>query len=500
MTGCGSGQKVAGSCSSGFKVQFAITSVKDSLPLDTLNVKIALGDTGSPENFVVNLKTGVSSAAITATQGEAYRLTFSLYSAGYLIASGESQGKLACDLSVDLNPVWNDTNIVKAKKDLGLGIIFPAWLPTYFSQAVPGKVYQLPLDSLHNTSYRWYIKSGDSTLMQGEGAGVRITFPDSLAGKTVTIRLQAVSGSIIKEERIWNISILSVVSQDKILRILEQTDTTVQEGISLTFLYDSLHLTAVESFDSLSSTPDQKPAAVESLYYNGAGQLTRTHAWLPDSAGLDSVFAYDEAGNLASLQVLSGTGKTVDSLSYQNGKLSASRRYVNGTLEESTRFNWDGADERDDSVSTPGSSGMALTRVIVNRYQSDSLSERDVLVWSGGLTPYTQEIIVYNGLGSRAYRNLFLQGSTPTLEQSDTYAYDAKGRVASMVSTDEVTSDLILQIRYQYAPGTVAGKVAASMRKTHAVTALHSVLNVLTDIRFAHSGWELKKHPRTARK
>src|SRR3989338_5950365 len=91
LTGCGSDP--ASPCASGFAVRFALLSIKEGLPLDSLFVRIAVGANGADQDFRVNLKTGVSNSSITARQGEPYRLVFKLYSAGHEIGGGGNEGR-----------------------------------------------------------------------------------------------------------------------------------------------------------------------------------------------------------------------------------------------------------------------------------------------------------------------------------------------------------------------------------------------------------------------
>jgi hypothetical protein len=490
LLGCGQGAKVTGTCASGFAVQFRITSVKDSLPLDNLTVKISVGG-GDPQDFSVNLKTGVSTAAITAAQGQDYTLDFQLFSSGKEIGKGQSKGTLSCDLDVALDPIWDTVITAQVKKDLKLGVLIPSKLEANFTQAVAGNVFELPLDSLKTSVYRWYLKLDGKTLIEDEGAVVRIPIADSLAGKTLVLRLQVVEKGVIKEDRIWVVIVLAAAPNERIARIKSRSDTTSPLGISLAYRYENGHVTSVETYDSLSPSSDLKPVGVESLYYDDKGRLSHTSTWMPDSSRIDSTFGYDDEGRLASLEVKTGVHTVVDSLAYSGGKLSSSRRSADGALLETAKYVWTGSARRDDSVFTLGPQGRVWSRLIQNTYKNDSLVLRQVAIVRDGLQPLGKEVIAYNAVGGRAYREVYTEGQSATLEQTDAYSYDAKGRLIALRAKDEVAGSLLYALDFEYA--AAGPKVTASAIGSAAGAPQNiAFIQALEAIRFTHSGWDLR--------
>ena len=487
IAACG-GKQVAGGCGVGFTVRFAIGSVKDGLPLDSLDVDIAVGG-GSPQRFAVNLKTGVSSASIKAAQGQSYALRFELFSAGHKIGKGESQGRLDCDLNVALNPVWNEDSTKQAKLDLGSGLLLPARLSLFYTQALAGSVFSLPLDSLPGLRYRWYVKLNDSNLIEDEGFPVRFPIADSLAGKSLTLRLQVLSGNAIKEERIWVIAVLANAPKDHVARMIVRADTASKDGISSVFRYSGDRLIAVEEYDAAVPLGGAVPAGVESLYYDDKGRLSGTHSSRPDGSALDSSFAYAMDGRLAYVEQKDTLGIVRDSLFFEGGKLYNSRRYVDGKPTETVKFRWSGSDLRVDSIFREGSGGPALARRVTNLFRGDSLLERQVALMRSGpsgnaLAAYTKEAITYNGLGSRAWREFWLEGQTASLERTDAYGYDAKGRLVSILSQDVRTGLPLQAIGFEYSPSSASPKASAAQAGVRETAAS------LAELRYVHSDWE----------
>lgn len=484
LAGCGPG--AADPCGAGFSVRFAVTSVKEGLPLDSLFLRISLGG-GDPQEFQVDIKTGRSSAAIRARQGEPYTLAFALFSAGRRIGGGEESGRLGCDLDVELNPLWDDTAVAVVKKDLEKGSLLPSRLTDLYDQAVAGEVFALPLDSLDSLCYRWYLKRGDSTVMEGEGRRVRFTMPGSLAGETVALRLHALSlpDSVIREERRWAVRVLAARPADRLERVLVRTDSSAALGSSLAYRYDAGRLVRIEGFDALSPAAADRPAWAETLHYE-AGRLARAAVRLPDGSLIDSLFAYGKDGLPAAVTVRNGRDTVTDSLFHASGRLSGSRRYANGRLQESAVYAWTGPSSRSDSVWTPGDKGLELTRVIRNRYEGDSLAERTVLAGRGILAPYKREVLLYNGFGARVLREVYAEGAAPLLESSERSRYDGAGRLASLAVRDEVAGESLLHLAYLYAAAPAA-KSAARPRPTFAGLA------ALAEARFAHEGWRLAR-------
>lgn len=488
LFGCGQGGDTVGPCASGFAVRFAITEVKDSLPLDSLFLRIALGTDGAAQDFKVNLKTGKSSAAIRASQGDAYALTFALFSAGKEIGKGESKGTLACDLNVALNPVWNDSTVKAVKEILTRGSILPPRLAESYGQAMAGKVFALPMAASDSVLYRWSLKDGDSVVLDGEGRQVSFTIPESLAGKTVVIRLMALDGEgrVLLEERRWNIAVLAVLSGSRLARVLVRTDSTAKDGSSQSLVYGDGKLVRIDGFDVLSPASGAAPVWAESLHYEG-GRLVRARVSLPGGASLDSLFGYDGAGMLRAVEVRTARDTVIDSLFHEGGRLASSRRYVSGVLRESALYRWNGTETRTDSVFTPAQGGFELTRIIRNRFAADSLVERIVSVGRGTLVPSWRETLAYNGLGRRAWREVWTEGASSTLERTEKYRYDGSGRLLSVSARDEVAGENVLDLRYLYegAAPSPASKISAIASAQAAFQATFGAAA------FAHDGWRL---------
>jgi hypothetical protein len=489
LAACG-GDKVTGGCGDRFALRFALTSVKEGLPLDSLAVNIAI-EGGDPQAFKVNLKTGVSSANLTAEQGQKYSLGFELFSGGRMIGRGESQGRLGCDLDVQLNPVWDDSAARQVKADFGKGELLPSRLAIYYSQALPGTVFELPLDSLPAARYRWYVKLADSNIIEGEGPAVRFPIADSLAGKSLTLRLQAVSGNTVKEERIWVITVLAAPPRDRLSRMIVRADTSSKDGISFAYKYGEGKLIAIESYDEAVPLSGSSPAGVESLYYDEQGRLSGAHAARPDGSVADSAFGYDGDGRLVFVQAKDSLGTVGDSLYYEGGKLTGSRRFVDGKARESARVSRPSAETRLDSVFLETADGPVLARVVAGVYRGDSLTERRASVVRGErLEAYTRETIAYNGLGGRAWREVWLEGQSPSLDETDGYAYDSKGRLSSIRVLDGQTGLLLQAVDFEY-----ASAVAAKSSSAFADRPPSAGPGILADLRSMHSEPERGRRP-----
>ena len=499
IAGCGSGSKVAGPCTSGFNIQFRITSVKEGLPLDSLSLSIAIGKDGTEQKFDVNLKTGVSSANITATQGQPYKLVFKLFSAGHKIGEGTASDVLSCGLDVELNPVWDTVETGKVKIELNQGTLLPTKLSVFFTQAVAGKNLELPLDSLSKGVYRWYVKlaSGDSinlanpNLIEGEGPVVRFLVPDSLAGKQIVLRLQIVIDGKIKEERIWMISVLGTVAKDRLSRITVRVDSGDKQGASQSLGYTDGRVTLVQYYDTLTPTKDQKPSNVDSLYYDDKGRLTKKSSLQSDSTRIDSLFTYNADGKLSTIEYRKGSDIVIDSLTYLDGKLSTDIRSTGGKRVERIRFIWTGTQKRIDSVFAIDTDGDKWKRFIENTYKNDSLIERRTSQVQGGLQPMSKEVIAYNALGDRAYLESYTEGASLTLDHSEAYGYDAKGRRVSMRIKDDVTGANLHFYQYEYSLPPAAKGAAAWMANRSTANSIE-LASILTDIRSAYASLDIE--------
>lgn len=434
----------------GFALRFKLDEVYQELPLDSLHITIAIDDTGSPQAFKVDLRSGRSTAQLEGREGQAYVLDFELYSAGYLIGGGKVDGVLVRGDTILLKPMWDEDNARRAKKDLGLGAILPPNLAEDFTLAQSGVPMVLPLDSLKSLVYRWSVLSGDSTVLSGEGPQVSVDLPADLAGKQVLIRVQAWDGTRVKEERSWIFTVLASLPaiRPRFARIRNAPDAG--HGSTLSYAYDGDgRLIRIETFASLAPAKDAAPVAVESLAYEG-GQIARAILRLADGGLVDSLFSYDGQGRLRAMTVSDGAAKVADSLFYREQDLVLSRRYASGVLQEEARYRVAGPGLRQDSVFTQEAGSLKFTRLVENRYHGDSLVERRFFVKRAGLEPQKRELIAYNGIGLRARVSYYAEGASPILERSDAYGYDSLGLLSSWIRRDEASGEPEILVAYEY--------------------------------------------------
>jgi hypothetical protein len=274
--------------------------------------------------------------------------------------------------------------------------------------------------------------------------------------------------------------------------VLWKSDTTSNAGTATVYGYDTGGHVTLQTFDTLAPTSASLPVAAETLAYAGA-LLREVRAWQAGDGAVDSLFGYDAKGRLVSMRRHGGSDSILDTLVYDDFSLRSSLRYVSGKLRDSILFAYPAAQERDDSVFSAGAQAMALVRVIVNRYRNDSLLvDRRVFVNQNGMSPFSREKIVYNGLGLHAYRQVFTDGGAPTLDETDSYGYDDSGRLASLLAKDEVTGNLLFAAYYQYEAAPAAKRSAQALPSFRPADALSS-------LRFDLAGWKPAKPMKSRR-
>ncbi|HLP43514.1 MAG TPA: hypothetical protein VK465_18575 [Fibrobacteria bacterium] len=463
-------------------VHFTLDNLPKGLNPDSLNVGMTVGDSAS--TLVFDWKSGSSQGSLRAKEGDSFTVHFELYACDFRIGRGESTGVFKKNQTLVLRAEWDSGAIAKARL-CRMGSCVPANPDSGFNLALAGRLFEFPASCDSGATYRWFMKRGDRTVLTGEGRRNAFLIPDSLANTELAARIQVVVGGKVKEERTWIVRVISGISGDRLARVLIRNAPSTDEGTSRTLVYDDKgRVVAIHTYDSLFPTSDAKPMASDSLFYDEAGRLGRTRTSFARGSGIDSVFNYYDSGLLRSVKVTGGSSDLLDSLVYDAGKLVLSLRFVSGTLRDSVVYGH-GDGIREDSVFSAGTSGRPFVRLIQNYYRSDSLIERRVWVNRNGLAPYTREFIVYNGIGKRGYRQVFSVGQALTLEESDRYAYDSQGRLASSLRRDEVRGEYLLAVEYKYAGSAVLAKTASAPRSHD------EGRKPLSDLHFAYEGWEL---------
>jgi hypothetical protein len=471
-----------------FPIRFGIDSTLRNLSPDSLFVRIVVeGDTVS-KVLSYNWKTGTSRGSLTAKEGQAFRVHFEILACDFIVGLGDDSGRFEKDKAIILRVKWDSLAVVKAKL-CRMGACIPPDPGASFNLALAGKTFEFPAACDSGVTYRWFVKRGDITLFTGEGPGHSFIIPDSLQGSDITVRMQVVVNGKVKEERTWAVKVIARVTEGRLARVMLKNDPSATEGTSLSFAYDTNgRLAAVNAFDILRPLSGAKSIAYDSLFYDGSGRLKRAVAALPDGKILDSSFRYDDAGNLISLRVAGGSSEILDSLEYQGRRPARSLRFVSGVLRDSVVYRND-ADADLDSVFSPGTAGRELVRVIQNLYRRDSLIERRVWINKGGLTPHSKEVVIYNGIGKRGYRQVLMVGQSLTLDRTDIYRYDSLGRLQNLQWKDEVTGEFLFSAEYEYVAKPAAANTAAA-RDSPA-----SRLSVLGNLRFAHEDWKSTRSP-----
>jgi hypothetical protein len=465
-------------------IQFTLDSLPKGLNPDSLNVKMMVGD--SLNTLVYDWLSGGSRGSLRAKEGDSFTVRFELYACNFRIGQGESSGVFKKNQTLVLRADWDTGAIAKARL-CRMGTCIPADPSAGFNLALAGKRFEFPASCDSGATYRWFVRIGDRTVLAGEETANAFVIPDSLLGAELSVRIQVVVNGKVIEERKWTVKVISGISRDKMVRILFRNHPEATDGTSQGFFYDEKgQVVAISTYDDLHASAVSKPIAVESLFYDTDGRVIRASVVLPDGESLDSLFRYDASGLLLSIRISTGNSELLDSLRYAGGRPVLSLRFVNGALRDSVVFR-NGRDFREDSVFSIADSVRSFTRLIQNYYRTDSLVERRVWINSGLLSPYKREVIVYNGIGKRGYRQVFSVGQTLILEGTEQYAYDDQGRLKTFLSRDEVRGENVLAMEYVYTPIQAAAKRAATP------VARPNGHEVVSDLRFAYEDWKLTR-------
>ncbi len=448
----------------GFSVQFVLKSVPENLPLDRLDIRITVGDTGKAQALSVDLRTGVSTADVQAFPGEKYKLDFVLYSKGIEIGKGEAKGSFAKDMSITLEPVWNRDSVATVKARLDDRRVLPAYLPSAYAVARTGLGFNIELDSTAGITYRWWIRLGDSVIAEGDGRKLAWTPGDSLAGLNVSVKIHARSGDTIVERIIWDVTIIGKPAVRRLARMVTTRKPGDATGSTTLYRYTSLgRLDSAIVYDS-TLVPARNPTAGSAYGYDGSGRLVKVHSWSATAGDLDSLLSWSQDDRLSSVEVSQAGAVLSDSMIYSGTVLASIKTYVSGSLvRELVRVT--GKDSAFDAVTvdsifarTGGKS--TLDRVVRSGYKSGQLSEATVLIPKTETAPFRTEQFRYNALGALALRLLYSEGVSRTLELSETFRYDSLGLLRRSVVKDEIMGDTLRTLEYAYAP--VAGKLAAN--------------------------------------
>ncbi len=152
-----------------FAVKFIVASVPRGLPLDSIEITIAVGDTGKAQSLTVDTKHGVSKGTVQSYPGQAYTLAYKFFSGGIEIGKGELKGTFTQDMAITLSPDWDSAKVDQAYAVVHSGKYLPGYLDSSFNLALTGKPIQVTLDSAAGMTYRWWVRLGDSVLAEGTG-------------------------------------------------------------------------------------------------------------------------------------------------------------------------------------------------------------------------------------------------------------------------------------------------------------------------------------------
>lgn len=466
LSACNSSDSVDGSKES-FSVKFSLASVPDNLTLDSLEVQIALGDTGKPQNLTIDLKTGTSRAQIMAYPGQEYRLGYKLYASSFEIGAGLDSGTLAKDMKIELKPVWNQGKVESAKRMRELGLLLPAYLETVFDMTLAGKPMVIDLDSSKGRSYSWFIRLGDSTIASGSGSYMSWTPPDSLGGKSVNVKFVVKEGSAIIEERDWDVKVIGSLSTGRLQGVVSKNDTASNLGSFSHFKYnDQGKPDSILTYDTTALVPGRAPVANLAYTYTTAhhpsGDPIKVVRAARNESDIDSIFSYDSKGRLQAITVTLKSGTTVDSIAYPGETVIETRSYAQGKITRTVKSVRISSSEQVDSISSQGDSGMVLSGLIKYELQGGQVVNKRVYRKFGTMVPFESEWSLLNALGSVALRRRYSEGSSLVLEESETWSYKATGLLDRVIIKDEVTGD-ILQAHYYVYNAVPVTKAAAKL-------------------------------------
>jgi hypothetical protein len=457
-----------------FSVKFKLASVPANLTLDSLEIRIAIGDTGKPQALTLDMATGTSKASVLAYPGESYSLGYSLYASGLEIGSGRDSGTLAKDMAIEIHPVWNQGKVESAKALRASGKLLPAYLDTAFTQALAGKAINITLDSAAGYSYTWYIRRGDVTLASGTGTHIGYLPADSLAGSLLNLKLVVKQGNSVIEERSWDIKVLAALSALRPIGIITRPDTASAYGTYARIGYDARgRIDSIRYYDTTAWAPGRESVAAlaytYALPYASDENPIRVVRTAKNETETDLDFSYDGKGRLLTLVVASASGNTSDSVAYPSDLSSITRSYAQGKIMREVRHVHVSEAREVDSIYSPGDAGLVLTGLIEYGLERGEIVNRRVYRKFGTLTPYESEWTLYNGIGAIAFRKHYAEGSSLLLQKTETFGYRADGLLDRMVVKDEVTGDIEKAVAYVY-PSVGAAKRTAGGTALDAVS------------------------------
>lgn len=429
-----------------FAVKFTVASVPRGLTLDSIEIHISLGDTGSPQSFVIDTKTGISKAKTEAFPGQSYKLTYKFFSGGYEIGAGILSGVLDKDMSIALAPDWDMANVDLAFAAVHSGKFLPSYLESAFNLALAGKPMILQVDSAAGKSYRWYVRLGDSVIAEGVGSRITWTPDDSLANRKISLKIQVLDKNTIVEEKKWDVQIIAGAIGKRLQGIVTKNDSSSNQGSLTYFKYNAAGFKdSVLVFDTTVYLKGRTPVATVGYTYviiAGKEFVQKSAATYLSDAGKDSVFTYDNQGRLVSITVTLPSGTTTDSLSYGTDGSVETRSFAQGKLTRILKHNRLAGGEEVDSSFSITESGKQLSRMIRYGWKDAQLQTAKTYVNKDGMVPNTSERFIYNALGALAIHLTYTESGALELIKSETYSFNASGLLAKVVSKDEASNEV----------------------------------------------------------
>jgi YD repeat-containing protein len=429
-----------------FAVKFTVASVPRGLTLDSIEIHISLGDTGSPQNFVIDTKTGVSKAKVQAFPGQKYELTYKFFSGGYEIGKGLLTGVLDQDMSIALAPEWDMTRVDLAYVAIHSGKYLPPYLEATFNLALAGKPLVLQIDSTAGKSYRWFVRLGDSVIAEGVGSKITWTPADSLANQKINLKIQVLDKNTIVEEKKWDIQIISATTGKRLQSIVTKNDSNSNQGSLTYFKYNAAgNKDSVLILDTTVFLKGKTPVATISYAYTtvtGKQYVQKATSTFKNDTGKDSVFTYDNQGRLTSIAVTLQSGTTIDSLSYGTNGAVETRSFAQGKLVQILKHERLANGEEVDSSFSVTESVKQISRMIRYLWKDNQLVSSKTYVNKDGLTPNTSERYIYNAMGALAIRLSYTESGTLELLKSETFTFNAAGLLAKIVSKDEASGEV----------------------------------------------------------
>lgn len=473
-----------------FSVNFSLASVPGNLTLDSLEVQIALGDTGSPQNLTIDLKTGTSKAQVMAFPGQKYQLSYRLYASGFDIGQGEAEGVLAKDMNIELSPTWNQSRIAAAQAARESGKLLPVWLESAFDKALAGKPIEIRVDSAAGHVYTWYIRIGDGTVASGQGTRISYTPPDSLGGASLNVKVVVKVGDKVIEERDWDVKILALLPADRLQAVITKADTTSAFGTYTRYKYNAEGKPdSILFYDTTAFVPGRNPVGSLAITYtqahNPSGDPSKVVRTAVNETEIDSMFSYDSKGRLVVLTVTVKSGTTVDSLSYPSETVTVVKSHAQGKVTRVVKHVRESSAAEVDSIWSPGDSGLVLTGLIRYGLEGGKVVTKMVSRRFGtALVPFESEWTVFNALGSPAFRNYYEEGFSLLLDKTESFTYNANGQLDRILYRDEVTGEVERAEwhLYQVPSPKAAAKVSAGSIGISRLGANRSLLLRLADV------------------